>query len=155
MRDQIHHLLLQALASTKHEFNLNPGTKDSKLISERIDFLTAFGEPAIAALKAYLYIHPTVFFDWSQIITLLKENLAKTLPDTDAAWATYSAIRVEYPFYRPPKILPELTAKFVNENGGWVKLCSMEVDKLEKLFYKKYPMLIDEYVLGEMEKHVK
>lgn len=152
-RDDVGVIFEQVLKTFKNDYT----TKDVPHLKKLADYLDSFGsDVACDVLSIYLYAHPTTFFEWSKIIEILRKRLINQYDDIDTAWNKLLAAMRRYGWHTPPPIdsLNPLIFIFINETGGWVQLCRGEVEPLQKLFNKKYPIILEDVITRILEEHI-
>ena len=108
--------------------------------------LQSYGEIALKALKRYITMPNTPFFDFSAIMGLIYDEKRKELniDDAQTAWGKLGGKLGAYQIM--PKFNPVLT-KTINGVGGWYYLGHSSNKVADRAnFYKTYDHYLNEYI---------
>lgn len=155
-RNDVSAIFQDILITFKHEYD---STNDDHIaiLSAKVDYLCSFGtNTAYNVLWEYAYVRAeNDFFSWAKILEILKEKIAIGYNKPKMAWEKLRQLMLNYGYHTKPPTeeIDDLLGKFIEENGGWTTVCnSPDLDKLEAVFLKTYPKILNEIVIEKMRK---
>lgn len=135
------------LTTFKNDFD--PET-DGETIKRHFNRLMKFGEPlGIRAMQRYLASSTSSFFDWSELMNCLKEEIAKTMeiPTTEKAWGIIIEQMSTVGGRQNPQLKHVIVLDAVNAIGGWRKLNLSDNSVSDRHnFFKVYESIRENYL---------
>ena len=149
-------LFKDILTTFKNDFD--PET-DGETIKRHFNRLMRFGEPlAVKAMQRYLVSSTSSFFDWSELVNCLKEEVATDLriPTKESAWEIITTQIKQVGGSQKPQLGHTLVLDAVNSIGGWQHICnsgnlSIERANFNKVYIPIRSEFLNNVVLGKWE----
>lgn len=155
-RKDVGELLEQIVLVTSNKFDMGD-KKHEKALNKLADYLFKYGgDVAYDVLSEYMYVAVGGWFDWSKILDILKEHLAKEYLTPTEAYNFLNELTGKYG--RVNKFLAEdnlknypLIQQTIDDMGGWIAMCNMEPDKVKTIFINQYSKILEKTITEKMK----